>query len=61
MTSNSMFDMAAGMAKLEITNLMVSTARSSMEGLENVTLNEDDQKQLKKLLTLAAAGATFQI
>jgi hypothetical protein len=32
-----------------------------MEGLENVTLNEDDQKQLKKLLTLAAAGATFQI
>lgn len=55
------FSMAAGLTKMELTQLFASTAKSSLEGLNEVQLNEEEKKQLKKLVTLASAGAVFQI
>ena len=56
-----LFQMANGLAKLELTNLFTETAKSSLGELEGVTLSEDDKKRLKMLVTLASAGAVFQV
>lgn len=55
------FGMATGMAKLEMTNLATSVAKSAMNGLADVELDPEEQKQLKKLVTLASVGATFSV
>lgn len=55
------FSMATGLTKMELTQLFASTAKSSLSDLDGVQLNDEEKKQLKKLVTLASAGAVFQI
>lgn len=55
------FDMASGLAKLELTDLFVSTAKSAMEDLDKVQLSDEEKQRLKMLISLASAGAIFKV